>query len=300
VGLFDALDRADGQRVAFAQALSNMMEGGKQTARNVRGALADEQFRRDVGQGLQDVGNRSVAAMLGGPVDLAALPFRAVGLGHPAPVGGSEWLGQRMEGAGMVSPERRPVAETLGVLAVPGAMTGAARGISMGVDRAAANYSAGPVAGSHRAQLGAISPEGRTRTMEGLQAGSIDAPYRLGDVTAGQAKALDRVGGIRADSADVMMTPEALEHIITRRMLEDGYSPEEVVRFIEQAMSKRSNVVRDPAKANQQTSLLGEGQRDALTGQRYDALMPLVSNGAQFEVRSVVPRGLGPRKDKSP
>lgn len=300
MGFFAALDKADGQRAMLAQALQGMWDEGKTTARSVRGALADPQFRSDVAQSLQDVGNRGVASVMGAPVDLAALPFRAVGLGHAAPVGGSEWMGQRMQDAGMVSPERRPVPEALAAVAMPGAMAGAVRGISLGVDRAIANGGAGPAAGLRDAQRGAISPWGRTRTMEALQAGKIEEPYRLGDVTAGQAKALDRMGGIRADSTDVMMTPEAFQHIVTRRMLEDGYTAEQITRFIEQAMSKRSSVVRDPSKVNQQASLMQGGVRDMETGQHYDALMPLVSNGGQFEVRSVVPKGLQPRKTKAP
>ena len=64
-----------------------------------------------------DVLNRSiVAGTLGAPVDISAqllrgFPFN-VDVGQ-APVGGSEWIGKQMERAGMVSPTRRPVAETV-------------------------------------------------------------------------------------------------------------------------------------------------------------------------------------------
>ena len=59
-----------------------------------------------------DVINRgSIAGTLGAPVDLANMALGAVGLGSENPVLGSEWIGQKMEKAGMVSPERRPLAE---------------------------------------------------------------------------------------------------------------------------------------------------------------------------------------------
>ena len=61
-----------------------------------------------------DVLNRAfVAGTLGGPVDIAALAMRPFGYKEEQPVLGSEWIGQQMERAGMVSPTRRPVAEFL-------------------------------------------------------------------------------------------------------------------------------------------------------------------------------------------
>ena len=63
-------------------------------------------------QAATDVINRgSIAGTLGAPVDLANMALGAVGLGSENPVLGSEWIGQKMESAGMVSPERRPLAE---------------------------------------------------------------------------------------------------------------------------------------------------------------------------------------------
>jgi hypothetical protein len=59
-----------------------------------------------------DVINRgTIAGTLGTPVDLANTALQAVGLGSEKPVLGSEWIGDKMQQAGMVSPERRPVAE---------------------------------------------------------------------------------------------------------------------------------------------------------------------------------------------
>lgn len=61
-------------------------------------------------------------------------------------------------------------------------------------------------------------------------------------------------------------------------------------------MAKRSRVDLDPGTARQQPSLLNEGLLDLLTGKRYDARMPLGSVGDAYDVRSVVPDGLPPRK----
>jgi hypothetical protein len=59
-----------------------------------------------------DVINRgTIAGTLGTPVDLVNTALQAVGLGSEKPVLGSEWIGDKMQQAGMVSPERRPVAE---------------------------------------------------------------------------------------------------------------------------------------------------------------------------------------------
>ena len=105
-------------------------------------ALLDPQFRKDVRQGLTDAANRgAVAGLLGGPVDMATGLLNAALMGGgylgnkagllsasqmPRPienaVGGSEWIGQKMQDAGMVSGNRNPVAEMLAGVAIPAAM----------------------------------------------------------------------------------------------------------------------------------------------------------------------------------
>lgn len=299
MGFFDALEKADGQRVALAQALSDLMEGGKQTARNVRGAAQDPQFWRDVGQGLQDVGNRGVAGVVGAPVDLAALPFRAVGLGHPAPVGGSEWLGQKMQDAGMVSPERRPVPEFLAAVALPGAQAKAARGISMGAD-AIANAGPGPLPGSMAAQLGAISPDGYKNVLAAYRSGQLNGNLRLGDVTEGQGTRLAEKGA-KSNTRDVVLTEDGFNKIYRDHVLGDGFTPEEMALFTKQAMAKQSHVIRDPGKGNQHAALINYKFLDPVTKRTYDAMMPLKSDGEFLEVRSVYPDGLPARpKKKNP
>ncbi len=96
-------------------------------------ALRDKAFRSDVGQGVLDAINRGVVAQaLGGPVDMGNLVANALraGVGYVGhktgilsadqmpqlvdkPVGGSEWFGDQMQRAGMVSGKRNALAEAL-------------------------------------------------------------------------------------------------------------------------------------------------------------------------------------------
>lgn len=83
-------------------------------------AFADPQFRKDVARGLLDAGNRgAVAGLLGGPVDLATMALRPFGYNVEQPVGGSEWIGQKMQNLGLVSEKRNPLAEGLAAFAGP-------------------------------------------------------------------------------------------------------------------------------------------------------------------------------------
>jgi len=80
----------------------------------------------DVVRPITDVGNRAlVAGTLGAPVDLATMALRPFGYKEEKPTGGSEWIGQKMQDLGLVTPKRRPVAETLTQLA-PSIVTGGA------------------------------------------------------------------------------------------------------------------------------------------------------------------------------
>jgi len=83
-------------------------------------ALLDPRFRQDVKRGLLDSANRgAVAGLLGGPVDLATMAMRPFGYSVEKPVGGSEWIGQKMQDAGMVSGNRNMLAEILAGGALP-------------------------------------------------------------------------------------------------------------------------------------------------------------------------------------
>lgn len=90
-------------------------------------ALLDPQFRQDLGRGLLDAGNRgAVAGLLGAPIDLTTMAMRPFGYSSEKPVLGSEWIGQKMQDAGLVSANRNPLAEALAGVALPGAAAKAA------------------------------------------------------------------------------------------------------------------------------------------------------------------------------
>jgi hypothetical protein len=84
-------------------------------------ALKDEQFRKDMGRGLLDVGQEAsnqVAGNLAVPVDGLAWLMRKAGLPIPAnPVGGSDWMAQK----GLTRPVQagapKMAGEALGLLA---------------------------------------------------------------------------------------------------------------------------------------------------------------------------------------
>lgn len=269
----------------------------------VAGAVADRGFQANVARGLSDVAGRTTANLLGGPVDLVALALRPLGYQHPAPVGGSEWIGQGMEAVGFVTAERRPAAEAMATLAAPGAMVGAARGLSRlaeigpAVVPSAGRYGAGVSAVD---QLGAISPEGKARLLADLQAGKGSGTYRLGDVTDGQAAGLDALFGRATPSRDVFMTDKAVKHIFERRIGDRGFSPEDVTRFAESALERRARPELDVSKAGQNPALRNTNVLDPVTGRRHDAFMPLKQGDEGFEVRSVFAPGLRPRNEKTP
>lgn len=280
-------------------------------------AFSDPAFRSDVGGGLRDAANRGVVGgLLGAPVDAAAGVVNAglmaggylggqMGLlsadqlPQPitSPVGGSEWIGQKLQDGGYVSPNRNPLAEFLAAAALPGAGAKVARSLPvLDADSAMNLLFSGPSPGSMQSQIGAIYPAGKARLLADLQAGQSSGTYPLGDVTDGQARQLAKVGGLTADTNNVMMTDDTFRHLLQKRLRAEGFSPEEIATYADLAMQKRSQIDLDPSKRNQQPSLLNRGQVDPVTGRRYDARMPLNSDGTSFEARSVVPDGLPPRK----
>jgi hypothetical protein len=100
------------------------------------GDLVPKKAPVDRSRPVTDVANRAlVAGTLGAPVDIAAMLMRPFGYKEEKPFMGSEYIGQKMQEAGIVSPTRRPVAELLTGLA-PSLITG-------GVG--AARYGAGKV-----------------------------------------------------------------------------------------------------------------------------------------------------------
>lgn len=133
------------------------------TLAELKAALTDPAYYRQVGGGLLDAYNRgAVGGLLGTPVDMAngvlnAGKMAAGYIGNQTgllsgdqmpqpdmmPVGGSEWIGQKMQDAGMVSPNRNMSAEMLaGLAGIPlTAMAAAKAGpmVEKGIGQAMAN-----------------------------------------------------------------------------------------------------------------------------------------------------------------
>lgn len=72
-------------------------------------------------QSLKDMAYRGLAAAIGGPVDLTTMLMRPFGYSLPDEqvIGGSEWIGKKMEGMGIVGEARNPTAEFAASLLVP-------------------------------------------------------------------------------------------------------------------------------------------------------------------------------------
>lgn len=158
------------------------------------GAIQDPQFRKDVARGLLDAGNRgAVAGLLGGPVDLATMALRPFGYNVEQPVGGSEWIGQKMQNLGLVSEKRNPLAEGLAAFAGPMAAQQIAPKVFAAELRAMENMAKpSPMNAATRGQAGMLRIPGR---------GQIPETER--DVN----KLADRFGRL-LDDAGVAYTPD--------------------------------------------------------------------------------------------
>ena len=82
---------------------------------------------------LKDLAYRTVAGILGMPVDLAAMVVRPFGYKVPEQevVGGSEWIGKQMERAGLASSARSPLKEFLAGFVSPAGMAKGAASTAM-------------------------------------------------------------------------------------------------------------------------------------------------------------------------
>jgi hypothetical protein len=90
----------------------------------------------DTSRPVTDVANRSlVAGTLGAPVDIATMLMRPFGYKEEKPFMGSEYIGQKMQEVGMVTPTRRPLAE-LAVGLAPSVLTGATGLARYGIGKA--------------------------------------------------------------------------------------------------------------------------------------------------------------------
>jgi hypothetical protein len=81
---------------------------------------------------IKDLAYRTAASVFGGPVDLATMVMRPFGYKTPDTqvVGGSEWIGKKMENAGLISSARAPLTEFIASVAVP-TPGGIAKGAAM-------------------------------------------------------------------------------------------------------------------------------------------------------------------------
>lgn len=72
-------------------------------------------------QSLADLAYRTAANIVGGPVDIATMLMRPFGYAVPDEqiVGGSEWIGKKIEQAGLISQERAPIREMVTSLLAP-------------------------------------------------------------------------------------------------------------------------------------------------------------------------------------
>lgn len=193
-------------------------------------ALQDPQFRQDVGRGLLDAGNRGlVGGLLGAPVDLLTAALRPLGYRTQAPVGGSEWIGQKMQGLGAVSTQRNPMAEALAGLIDPATLgAGALKALPM-------------VAGM------AARPKYWDSLVDVLKAGqAADVPF--GKVAAHTEQ---RVNALRqvldqplVQRGDQWVIPQnVVQKLIDKRMGQDGMSAEKVADTLNSAVHSTRNRV---------------------------------------------------------
>ena len=163
--------------------------------------LRDRESQKAMGQGLLDAANRGmVAGTLGAPVDMATqaanLGVAGVGyLGHKLGLlqvppdlidsknvpGSSEWIGQKMQNAGMVTENRNPVAEAGMGLLSPVAYMGAqkaGKALYQAESQAAKNL-AQPSAMRMQAQRGVVRIGGMTEDVAKYQ--GSHKPARVSD-----------------------------------------------------------------------------------------------------------------------
>ena len=140
--------------------LSDMTKAGRKAEKpTVIGAIRDPQFVRDVLQGLQDTAYRGAGSFLGIPVDLTTMAMRPFGYSVPDEqvVGGPEWIGKKMQDAGLVSGNRNPVAELLAGLVSPDPVDAAKLG-AMFIGPLAKTWDAEAAAKAARMELEGLDP----------------------------------------------------------------------------------------------------------------------------------------------
>lgn len=199
-------------------------------------------------------------------------------------------------GAGQAASLRPDTADAVAV-ALPGVLAWPRRALGAAGLLASGAADAGST-------LAAIDPASKARLVADLAAGKGSGTYRLGDVTPGQARGLLDLAGKMAPAdapRDVWMTDRAFDHILGNRLRQDGYAPEEIGQFAKQALAPRAATGANTGTAGSRyPTLVNPGMVDMPTGRRYDAVMPLDAGPEGFNVVTVVPDGLRPRKKNPP
>lgn len=82
---------------------------------NALGFFADPTSQRQMASGLTNALSRGAVGVVGAPVDMLTMGARAFGYGVPSDkvVGSSDWIGRKLENAGMLSRNRNALAELL-------------------------------------------------------------------------------------------------------------------------------------------------------------------------------------------
>jgi hypothetical protein len=252
---------------------------------------------RDLLQGASN----AAASNVSGPVDLIASLLQVAGVPVPNDaVGGSAWMARH----GLTQQPQSKLAGAIGE-AVGQVTPVVASKVPQLAARLAELGDAGAAVGGlntglSRWQRGAIDPSAKQRLVEDLAAGTSSGTYKLGDVTAGQEARLRKLVEAGGEGADVMMTPNAMRHILSGRIRQDGFTPQQVGDFAERALQPRSLPGIDPASANPYPALTNRGVLDPVTGRRYDAIAPLNPTDTGFNLVTVVPKGLRAPMKKPP
>ena len=140
-----------------------------------------------------------------------------------------------------------------------------------------------------------ITPAGKASLIKALQNGGKTEGFELGILTAGQQNRLAKLIGKDVPNS-IYASPTAVNHIYKSRIAGDGFSPQEVAKFAEQALLPKS--LFSYGNASNRAELVNSGLRDTLTGRVYDARMPMDVTGDALEAVTVIPKGLGGRKTK--
>jgi hypothetical protein len=247
-------------------------------------ALNDPEFRRQIGLGVRDATNRGIGMAVGAPVDLAGnvinLLIAGGGFaGHQlglidsppelidpkAQFGSSEWIGQKMQDAGMVSELRNPLAETLASIAIPMAMQKGA--LALGSQLAKAEQ----VASTHprmraQSQRGVITfPESMTRPQksEAIKTMAESAAQKLREY--GFSVDLQHSGSAMGPSSYIRVSDPQTGRFIqdplrisdhskgafNSKLVHDASSQDDINRFFEAAMEMRKLGPSESFIANQ-------------------------------------------------